>query len=258
MPLREYKIASRPFAAIGTAIRTNKWNTRLEKLHAQLLTDIPSLKSLKASEIDLSFEPTATNVNLTAFLLETPQRSLPSGNYLDGNDDLFIQDVNRVMVDQQGIEDRITLAISPTANPTGNPEIIEIRRRVRTPKTQGPVIIWTAPESTTLPLFERPKVLPLGSKSTVHVRVNTLTASWAEVVLLEDLPISTPNVIKRGTTITLKRAGEHGRPPSGARLQYAMDTKADLEVEVAIVLEWENGKPACLELIRFVDELVVE
>ncbi len=38
-------------------------------------------------------------------------------------------------------------------------------------------------------------------------------------------------------------------------LQYAMDTKAGLEVEVAIVLEWEDGKPACLELIGFVDEL---
>ena len=212
-----------------------------------------ALKSLKASEIDLSFEPTATSVYLTAFLLESPQRFLPCGTHGGDTDDIFMQDVTRVMLEQQGIEDRIALAISAAVSPIGNPEVIEIRRRVQIPKRQGPVIIWTSPESTTLPLSDLPKVLPLGSKSSVRVRVNTLTTPWAEVVLLEDLAISVPYVIEQGTIVTLKRTADHCRPISGARLQYAMDTKECLEVEVAVVHGWKNGEPTCLELIGFVE-----
>jgi hypothetical protein len=251
---REYTIASRPFATIGSTIRTNLWNSRLEKLHSQLMTDIPSLRSLKASEIDLSFQPTAVGVHLIALLVETPQQSLPNFCVGDEGNDLFMQDVRRVSLDQQGIEDRITMAISPAVDPNDNPEVTEIRKRVKSLRRRDPVVIWTSPEATTLELFDLPKVLPMGTRSSVRLHVTTLATAWAEVVLLDDLKISDSLTIAERTTIILKRTGEHRQHDSGARLQYAMDCGLALKVDVAVVLEWGDGKPTCLELIGFVGE----
>ncbi|MBK9574822.1 MAG: hypothetical protein IPO43_20005 [Rhodoferax sp.] len=76
MDQREYQVASRPFAEAGTSIRTKLWYSRLNKLHAELLTDIPALRSLRASELELNFNPTAANVHLTAFLVESAQLSI--------------------------------------------------------------------------------------------------------------------------------------------------------------------------------------
>lgn len=253
MPLREHRVGGRPFAAIGASLDSKSWESRLQAILSELLTDVPCLRELKASVFELRFESTLTGVDLNVFLLESPQRQLPSLTEDGENDDLFIQDVERAVRSQQGIEDRITLAIGPGLNPMGQPDVVEIRQRLKMPRGQRSVTLWTSPKATTLPLFDLPRFLPLAGQQSVLVRVTKLTTLWADVTLCEDLHLAPPFFIQRGATIVLKRCGDHQQPETGVRLAYAMDTKNPLAIVVAVVLEWNTGEPNCLELLDFID-----
>lgn len=173
MTLRKHLLGSRPFASIGASLDINLWDSRLQKIHAELLTDVPCLTELKASSLDLQFKPTTHGVDLIVLIAESPQFQL---QHLSGDDDdLDMQDIKRVRQDQGSIEDRITLAISGTANPSDEPEVARIRQRLRVPRNSNGVTIWSSPTAKILPLFELPKVLPLGGQRPLPVRVTKLT-----------------------------------------------------------------------------------
>lgn len=255
MPLREHRVGGRPFAAIGASLNTKSWESRLQAIWSELLTDVPCLRELKASVLELRYVPTPTGVDLNVFLLESPQWQLPSLTEDVVREDLFMQDVEQAAQSQQGIEDRITLAIGPALNPMGQPDVVEIRQRLKMPRGLRNVTLWTSPKATTLPLFDLPKFLPLAGQQSVFVRVAKLTTLWADVTLCEDLHLAPPYFIPRGTTMVLKRCGDHQQPETGVRLASAMDAKRPLAIVVAVVLEWDTGEPNCLELLDFVEGL---
>lgn len=253
MPLREHRLGGRPFATMGASLDTKSWDSRLQTIRSELLTDIPCLRNLKASVLDLRFVSTPTGVDLNAFLLESPQRQLPSLTKDEDAEDLFLQDIERAVRSQQGIEDRITLAIGPAHNPMGQPDVVEVRQRLKMPRGLRNVTLWTSPKATTLPLFDLPRFLPLAGQQPIIVRVTKLTTLWADVTLYEDLQLAAPLFIPRGTTMILKRCGDHQLPETGVRLAYAMDARHPLAILVAVVLEWDTGEPNCLELLEFLE-----
>jgi hypothetical protein len=252
MTQRKQLISRRPFAPDGASIAALNWIERLNTLQGELTSEVPCLKSLKASVLQLNFEPSSTHVWLAAYLVEPPQ---PSLNFRSsaGDADLFEEDCARAREDLSSIESRMTLAISPGIDPSGDIDIVTTRERLKKSLRSGPVVTWSTSESETLPLQQLPSVLPVGASKSVPVQVLSMSKIWAKVVLLEDIYVELTELfrIERGSIMKLTRRGEFREAESGAILQNAMDGPAPLMVEVVVVLDWSSGKPQELELTGF-------
>ena len=93
--LRTYVISRRQFASLGVEQDAETWFERLRQFKLELESDIPSLRSLQASVLKLSFTPSDSGAHLIARLEESEQISLSEHKNGGVVLDLFGIDVRR-------------------------------------------------------------------------------------------------------------------------------------------------------------------
>jgi hypothetical protein len=141
-------------------------------------------------------------------------------------------------------------------DPTGNEDIVIIRKRLKRARRDEGFLLPSGPETERVQYDDLPKVMPRGYKAEVRVRVNWINRKSAEVLILDavDLKGASRDDLPRGTKIKLIREGTQKRPSSGLRLLEAMDQKRDLTLAVTVALNWVSGEPIFLELTDYVDD----
>jgi hypothetical protein len=253
---RIHIITKRTFLGSGVEQDADTWFKRFQQCKQDLERDIPTLKSLQASTLSLGFAHTPSGATLIARLEESEQLTLADHRGGNAMFDLFDSDIRRVTQDQRSIELNLTLAQSAAVDPFKDPSVIDSRERLRSASTRGELTISSTPEAKSMSLFECPKYLPNSPFATGEIRVLHLSPSEAEVMLLADLYFSTPDerVIPSKTKLRMSRRNGHQSVASGAKLQYAMDSRINCEVMVAVLLDWGNGEISHLELLKFSNE----
>jgi hypothetical protein len=261
MELRRIRITSLILVPKGTSMSADALKKRV-KLHLnEICADIPKLKSLSTSEVELGQTHSSTGLTLDFFLVEIPQLSLPypRGVNKNGNPtDMFLQDVKAVREHQISISGKFHLVLGPQTNPLDDRFVQRIRRRIKRMKSGGILVIPSGPVSMVLNVPVTPMVLPLAVPVSVHVVVKCIFPNKAEIETVESTALQGEfaRQIAPRTKFLLKRVGIHSGPASGQRLQLAMDNKTTLVLNVLVALDWVTGQPKYLELIEFSDAKV--
>lgn len=258
MMLRLKLIARLPLAKCDTSITPKAFQQRINAHIRDLCEDVPALIRLRASRIELRHELLSTGMWLEFYLEELPQMALQFPTDRSERSlltDLFLQDVALVEGQQKEIRQRIARAISPAIDPSGNVDVVNIRRRLKKGRNTDGFLLPNGPEPELVSYDNLPKVMPRGLAAQACVRVNWLSPKQAEVTIREVVNLEGDDTIslKPNTRIKLLRLGTHRRPESGRRLQQAMDTNCNLVLRVTVAFNWVSGEPLYLELLDFAE-----
>ncbi|GAB3493769.1 hypothetical protein GCM10027399_14030 [Curvibacter fontanus] len=248
---RTHSFAWRDFAANGVALTEAVLEARTREFKEELCTDLPSLRSLMASSLGFEFMPGDNTMQVIAHLLETPQRALRLSVRKDGSDDLFNQDIARILEDQARLRESYAWAFSCAINPASDARIAELRNRARRHARNGQLHIHSGQNGELFATGPRVKTLPLCKPQTVKVRVLAISRTWADVQLQEDLfgDDQISPAYQAFEKIRVYRDRYSGDAATTEPIAEAMDSLTDIDLRVVTEHRWTDGMPYRVTLI---------
>ncbi len=256
MKLRQHLITRMPFGDHGISLGESALEKRRANLTQDLVSVLPCLKELNGSQLIVAHEFPVGTWKLAFYLAELPQLALrlSAGRpQTDGLQDHFLNDVQKVLAQQQTISVRLGRATGATYGGLEEPSLKTLRRYVRRHQFEGELLLASGPDPGIFPLDDIPRVLPTSIAARIECRVDAIRRSSSDVRVLSARSADDGELmaLPSGTAITLARLGLHRSLESGQRLLFALETKAALILKVNLVLAWADGAPDHLELVDF-------
>ena len=240
--LRSYAIARRRFVGDGTRMEQSAWELRRAKILEELKEDLPSLRSLHATALDVLYEITDQGVTIEARLTEIPQLSLFFGR--SSTADPYIQDINRVQSEQRQLREDYEWALKSQDLPS-SPQMTSRRQRMWRARGTGSVELCSSIESDWMELPRLSKIMPQAMRIEFRALVLRLERNTIQVMLLEDIQIAQSGSLDfhRGTKLTMTRGVNTQGLEAGVRLLTSIEKNQPITIEAAVELSWVNGRP---------------
>lgn len=250
---RSILVARIGFASEGTTLDEPAWNKR-KALHLGQLTDeLPSLRNLKASQLDILIDVSEGAAHLIFMLRESDQMSLRFSKGVGVHADLFEQDVQAIRSEQASLGERYQEALKSHASPVHSPELIGLRRQTWRSRGDGYIILNSSPVGERLDTSGISHVLPQGALVEAAGVVTRLSRDEVRVLLRNDLlcPLTHDFLFGKESHISLYLRSSVRDLKSFLELAAAMHRKDLLTLQVAIDYGWIDGTPHRLSLLKY-------
>ena len=247
---RQFTLATRDFAAIDAELKESAWEKRKSLLIKELTDDLPSLRRLRSSTLEVAYLPTRDSVHMRAYIEESAQLHLRLRSHHDSGHDLFLQEIDLICTEQSGLREAYEAALKSSVNPANNPELSKKRQRLWRARGTGFVHIHSSQAGEQFHFQKIPTTLPLCKPVSVHGKVLGITPQEVQIRLLDELPSALDEqVFSAGTKIVLQRIQAVRGLQFGLLLATAMETEAAMQLDVLVEHSWIDGSPNHISLI---------
>lgn len=250
---RSILVARIGFATEGTTLDEAAWSKRKALHLGQLHDELPSLRALKASQLDTMIEVREGAAHLIFMLRESDQMSLRFSKNMGADGDLFEQDVQAIRAQQASLGDRYQEALKSHESPVHSPDLIGLRRQTWRSRGDGYIMMNSAPNGERVALPSISHVLPQGALVEVTGMVTRISCNEARVLLDNTLicPITHDCLFENGAQISLYLRSGVSDLHSVVELATAMHRKDLLQLGVTIDYSWIDGSPHRLSLLEY-------
>lgn len=242
---RTHEITQIVFASKKTALNEKALHHRKDLHLHKLRTELPCLRNLRGSLLQVEFVFNDGPPKLLAYLEESSQLALRFHRSNALGHDLFRQDVENVLAQQGGVLERYQEALRSHEDPQMHPEMVEIRRQIWKSRRDGYIHVSSSPQGERMPTDNVPSTLPQSARAVGQGFVQALTRRSVKIALTADLmtPVSSVPLYRADSTLEVHlRKGELGRE-SFLQLAGAHYDKTQLELDVGVEFRWVDGSP---------------
>lgn len=240
--MRSHAIARRRFLGNGARMDEGSWAARRSTIVAELQEDLPSLRTLSASRLEVVYEVADRFVIIEALLVESPQLTLWFGNRQKV--DPFREELNRVQADQSGLRESYEWALKSLELPTTN-EVVSRRQFLWKARKTGQIEVCSSQVTEWLDVPPLPRVMQQALELEIKARVIRMALDEIRVELLEPVLIDTTQliIVPIGKRIDLTRIAQLTGLDAAHQLSTAIETRQAVLIRVLIELSWVDGQP---------------
>lgn len=259
---RVHRIGHRQFLSASAKTTEKVESAREARLRQQFIEAVPSAGRLQSSELMTHREHTTAGTELHFSLVERPAFTpLPLAGINDGypvDGDLFQQDIDRVTLECQKIEHRLTLASSPSLSAEqvrGEQPVagidVNLRRLFR--RRGSKIILPSMEGNREVNVPPRPRHLPVATLVEISATITELRPGyavltnayeycaqanlWSSHVSLLGLPAQL--LAKRKSTLT---------PEESLRMVACLDGGTRARLQIRLNFRWDTGSVAIAEI----------
>lgn len=249
---RSHAFAWRVFALNDVPLAEDALEGRIKAFKDELSTDLPSLRSLRASTLTFAFNPGLKSMQAIGKLVEMPQMNLLLATRHDGSGDLYLQEVARVMKEQANLREEYAWTFYSQENPADDQRIVELRQRARRDGRNGKLHIHNGEGGELLDTGSMPWMLPHCRPHEAMIRVLALSSTWIDVLFIAELVDAETGrlVFWIGDKFRVDRHEFSRDPVITEVLAKAMDSASTISLQVVIEYRWTDGLPSRLTLIE--------
>lgn len=248
--LRQFTLATRDFAAIDAELKESAWDQRKSLLVKELTDDLPSLRRLRSSTLEVAYLPTRDSVQMRAYVEESSQLNLSFRSQHDSGHDLYLQEIDRICKDQSELREAYETALKSSVNPANNPELSKKRQRLWRSRGAGFVHLHSSQAGEQFHFQKLPSTLPLCKPVSVLGKVLRITPKELQIKLLDDLPSAMEELVfSAGTKVALQRAQSVQGLQFGLLLATAMEKDATMRLKILVEHSWIDGSPNYVSLV---------
>lgn len=249
---RKQLLSRRDFAHSGVTITEDAWQHRQAVMTAELIADLPTLRRLRASKLEFAYQFDESRLQVLVYLAEIPQLNLLFGSRLDAQGDIYLQDLEHILRDQQDLTESYEHAQKSTVDPAEDARTQSLRRRMVDSQKAGYVHIHSTTNGEVHRLDSIPKFLPNSRQFEIQAKVIGLRIDDVDIVPCSNVQFGPghPPILYGGTKILAHRNHTCRNVAVGTLLQTAMDLKDVILLEVVVEHSWVDGRPNRITLIN--------
>ncbi len=238
-----------PLAEEGQVLGEDERTSLADDLTRALIVDVPVLRRLRASELVTG---EVVEGNRLWLVFQLAERIQPSLNFTgEAIRRSFLREVHMARAQLQTVEWRIREAMGEGRAPgDGVPDDVDesatraIRERVRRLARNGQILIPDVPIGRRIDVGPLPATLTRGPRLRISAQVSLMTRTRAKLQRI----VVDPTDVSRAQAISglfecdqLERNLGSDHAPFGEVLRRAMDTRARIDLDVIVVLDWASG-----------------